>query len=460
MARALRVILVAAFVGVALAAQSARDLERRDYEKRLQEHRVEAAQRYVDIGWWARKAGMVPQATTQFLRAAEVGNGEHQMADRLVSLMRSLGDGFWRGKRKKIPRAMVTEHDRRVAAADRRTRREHVQLAQQALAIERADDAREHCRQAMRLGAEIEVSAKGASLDTLTLPTELADWLREHTVATAGGRIVFEAAAAAGGPRLQGVHEVTSERLIVRTDIDAATGEGLHALARALLPHLEERLEGSPTRPLVLLVFARRTDYDDYLRSLGVQSAGAGLAEYGSFQTIVCAEGKAEPELHALVLHELAHLYFFGVAPAAMPDWYAEGLAESFGGQGTFSWDGKVLTVGGAMHADRLVRVKQAPLALAQFFAADAEQLWATDRQRALDFYAQAWALQRFLRSDGCRWQQAFADWEAECRGGAVGAVSSRRFGDRQQAQAMFDRRFGKDLAAIEQAFVAWLQKE
>lgn len=442
-----------------LVAQSARDVKRRDYEKRLQEHRVEAAQRYVEIGWWARKAGLVPQATTQFLRAAEAGKGEHQMADRLVGLMRSLGDGFWRARRKKIPRAMVAEHDRRVIAADRRTRREHVQLAQQALAIERVDEAREHCQQAMRLGAEIEVDAKGASLDTLALPAELAGWLREHTVATAAGRVVYEAAAAAGGPRLQGLHEAGSERVIVRSDIDAATSERLHALATALLPHLEERLEGAPTRPLVLLVFARRTDYDGYLRSLGVPSAGAGLAEYGSFQTIVCAEGKGEPELHALVLHELSHLYFFGVAPAAMPDWYAEGFAESFGGQGSFTWDGKVLAVGGPLQPDRLMRVKQAPMTLAQFFAADAERLWATDRQAALDFYAQAWALQRFLRSDGCRWRQAFADWEAECRGGAVGAVSSRRFGDRQPAQALFDRRFGAEVAALEQAFVAWLQQ-
>ena len=52
------------------------------------------------------------------------------------------------------------------------------------------------------------------------------------------------------------------------------------------------------------------------------------------------------------MLHELSHLFWFGCAPVAMPDWYAEGFAESFGGQGTFTWDGAKLAIGGLMRRD------------------------------------------------------------------------------------------------------------
>jgi hypothetical protein len=173
----------------------------------------------------------------------------------------------------------------------------------------------------------------------------------------------------------------------------------------------------------------------------------------------VCAEGKGDDELHALVLHELAHLFFFGVAPAAMPDWYAEGFAESFGGQGSFLFDGRTPKIGGLMRKDRLDALRAAPMPLRELLAGDAEHLWSTDRDQAVKFYTQAWALQRFLRRDGCRWQQRFADWEAECRGGALGArPGGGRHGDRQPAQERFTKEFGKELGDIERDFLAWLR--
>src|SRR5690606_38686652 len=113
--------------------------------------------------------------------------------------------------------------------------------------------------------------------------------------------------------------------------------------------------------------------YLAYLDACGMGSAkvAQGFADYGTFQTLVAAQyddGKAlgDAELHSIVLHELTHLYFHGIAPAGMPDWYAEGLAETFGAQGTFAWDGKTLTVGGALPTERVaaVRTNKLPLPL------------------------------------------------------------------------------------------------
>jgi hypothetical protein len=210
------------------------------------------------------------------------------------------------------------------------------------------------------------------------------------------------------------------------------------------------------------------------LKSLGIDSAASGLAEYGSFQTIVSAEGRADPELQALVLHELSHLFFWGTAPAAMPDWYAEGFAETFGGQGTFKFDGKELALGGVMERHRLDPLLKEPLPLAELLAGDAEELWAKDPPKALRFYTAAWAFQRFLRSVGCPWREEFLRWEARCRGtvlgnaqiqpggaaggpagagGKPGAAATPRYGDRKPAQTLFHEMFGKQLTEIDKAF-------
>jgi hypothetical protein len=258
--------------------------------------------------------------------------------------------------------------------------------------------------------------------------------------------------------KLEGLYEHRSEALVVRSDLGAARCESLQALGSALLPHLEERLEGTSARQLVLLVFGKRADYDAYLKSLGIESAGAGLADYRTFQTIVCAEGLGEASLYALVLHELSHLFFFGTAPAAMPDWFAEGFAETFGGEGTFGWDGRTLTTGGLMERDRIAAARRVPPPLRDLLAADAEALWRTDRDAALRFYAQAWAFQRFLRSPDCRWRESFEAFEAHCRGAVLGAAAGKP-ADRRPAQAVFDALFAGELDTMEREFHAWLAK-
>ncbi|HEX5052812.1 MAG TPA: hypothetical protein VFZ65_13630 [Planctomycetota bacterium] len=442
----------------ALAAQSATDMLVADYHKRHEEELIAAGQRHVDLGWSIRRSGLEQQATYQFVRAVELSEGKHQGAQMVLGIVRNYGEAFWRKSRKTPSKSSLLSYGKRAAAIERDDLAGQVRLAKMAQKAHLDDRMREHWLAALRLGAEIEIDKGKAKIAGEVVPVEFAEWLAGQTVEVDGGKPRFEPAGAAA-PRVAGVHEVADERLVVRTDLPVGKAEQLHALGLALLPLLQDRLDGAPVRRLGLFVFGKRADYEQYLKACGHADAlgGSGLCDYGTFQTLVSAEGLADEDLHALVLHELSHLFFFGASPVAMPDWYAEGFAESFGGQGTFTWDGKKLTAGGAMRRDRIDAVKQAPIPLRELLAGDAAKLLATEHEKGLRFYAQSWALQRFLLEKGNRWQDGFLVWEAQCRGSLPGAASTAKLGDSQPAAQAFERAFGKELDALETAFVAWL---
>jgi len=439
-------------------AQSATDLLVADYEKRREEELIAAGQRHVSLGWDIRDTGLQQQATLQFVRAVEVSEGKHEGAQMVLNTVRAYGEQFWRKKKKTPSRAALAAYEKRAAQLEREDRKGQIKLAKLAQKARLDARLREHWLAAMRLGAEVAIDKGIGKIDGETVPAELAEWLLQQTVEVNGGRRRFEVVGNKA-PKLTDLREVASDRLVVSTDLPGDAAASLHALGLAEWPLLQDRLDGAPTRPLRLFVFARRTDYDAYLQACGHGAAagGSGLCDYGTFQTLVCAEGLAPVDLHAIVLHELAHLFFFGTAPVAMPDWYAEGFAESFGGQGTFTWDGKTLTIGGALRKDRLEAVQKEPFALRDLFAGDAAALLATDHDRGMRFYAQCWALQRFVLQPDNPWRERFLWWENECRGALLGATTTARFGDPAPAKAAFERLFAQDLEAFEKAFRSWL---
>ncbi len=454
--------------GVAeLVAQNTREAIAADFEKRRDKVLAEAGQRHLRLGSWARDAGLVPQATAQFLRAVEISRGKNPGAQTVLAYMRGLGDAFWKTPRKRIPKATLAEFDKRAAANEAKTRKDHLDLATRASASKLLDEAKEHFRSVLELGGELECDAKGVwKIDGKRIDDELAEWLKGQSTKDQAGRAVFEAAGAAA-PRLQGLTVHEDEQLQVRTDLPGAVAGQLHALGSALLPHLRERLQGAPTRRLVLTVFARHADYVAYLTARGMANyaVGTGLADGGTFQTLVSAhratgEMLGDAELHALVLHELSHLYFFGVAPAGMPDWYSEGFAESFGALGTFVWDGATLTVGGKLPAEHLAAARPNMLPLRLFFDARALILLGTDRDKATAYYAQCWALHRYLRQEDCPWRERFEFFEAKCRGQVLGAPQQgRSVPDPAPAGVQFLRLFGEDLDRLDAAFAEWLAR-
>lgn len=442
----------------ALPAQSVNDQLVARYQRAHADELLEAGTRHVNLGLAMRKSGMVQQATYEFVRAVEVSESRLAYATKVLGLMRSLGDAFWSSKRKKTSSASIAAYKKRADALRREDRKGQVKLAKTAAKAKLPDRERVHWLAALRLGAELEITSKGAKIDGVKVSAETAEWLQGQTIAVDGKR-AFDPGANKT-PKLEGVVEFASDELVVRTDLGKLRAQRLHALGLALCAPLAERLEATPAQTLRLFVFARRESYDAYLAAIGHGDAvSRGLCDYGSYQTIVCAEDLEDDDLHALVLHELTHLYFFGCSPVRMPDWYAEGLAETYGGQGTFAWDGKKLTTGGPMRADRIAAVKAKPLPLRELLTGDAMQLLQTDRDAGMRYYAQCQLLQRFLLRDDSPYRARFLWWEDEVRGKLAGASTSR-LGDGAPAKAAFDRLFGAQLGALEQAFVSWLAEQ
>lgn len=455
-------LVVAMLLGAAPAPGQQRQAA---YARQRTEALAEAGQRHLRLGSWARDQGLVPQATAQFLRAVEVSEGKNPGAQTVLGVMRGLGDAFWTQQRRRPGKALLAEFGRRAAAIEAQSKAAHLELAQLAVAADMVLEARRDYRRVLELGGELEFDAKaGWRIDRKRIPDAFGEWLRDQAVTDREGRAHFEAAGGAA-PRLPGL--VVHEDLVlqVRTDLPGDAAKELHALGSALLPHLHERLDGAPTRRLTLTVFARHADYAAYLAARGMQAhaTAPGLADYATFQSLVAASApdgsrRTGDELHALVLHELAHLYFFGVAPAVMPDWYAEGFAETFGGQGTFTWDGTTLTVGGRMAAGRIEAMQQALMPLRQLVDARAAVLLAADRERGRAFYAQCWALARYLRQPDCPWRERFAWFEAKCRGQSLGAPQPGQPAPNPvPASVEFLRLFGDQLDAVDAAFRTWL---
>ncbi|MFK7741654.1 MAG: hypothetical protein AB8H80_15155 [Planctomycetota bacterium] len=481
---------VAAGLAADCAAQSSSEIHVRAYEKKRREERLATGQRHVDLGWSIKDKGLITQATYQFVLAVELSHREHGGASTVLNIVRQYGDAFWKKRRKKPRKGALKAYEKKAARLVEQDQKGQVELARKAWKAKLVDETKEHLRTAMEFGAVAVIEKKRgeeegagrAKIGRFQLDASLLPWLLELTLEGANGERrmdpakVLAGAATSGGqararslPKLEGFAEARSDQLIVRSNLSPDTefaveiATELHELGSALWEPLRDRLSGAPTRPLTVVVFAKRSDYDAYLVARGhADIKSAGLCDYGARQTLLCAEGLDESSRNALLLHELTHLFFFESSPIAMPDWYAEGLAETFGGQGTFAWSSgkksQSLSVGGMLERTQLDAIQKQPMTLQQVLAGNAIHLWRDDRDAARRFYAMSWALQRWLVSGEHRWRKRFEAWEAKCRGSLLGRTSTRGFGSPQAATAAFLKEFGADLDAMQKVFSAYLQ--
>lgn len=452
-----------------------------EFDKRRTKVLAEAAQRRLRLGSWCRDMGLVRQATAQFLRAQEVGEGQNPGAVTVVNLMRSLDDAFWKKNRKNPPGRMLRQYDRRARDLDEADREDRFALADWAHDRDLLEQATALYRVllAEHDGAIVRDEQGRIVLDGGKIPADVAAILASKSVAVAGTERVrdrFLELVPEGGE----LFEHADQALVVQSQVSTEQARELHALLSLLLPHLADAVGGEPTRQLRVFVFATRESFLGYLRASGYgESHAAGLTDPQSFVAMVCAEGHGPDVVRAVAMHELVHLYDFAVAPVVFPSWYTEAFAETWGGHGTYRVVDGALEVGGMLQDHELealrsaldggaragdpaaeVDAKPALFPLRELIALDANALLRADAARAALFYAQSWAFLRYLRTAaGDDVADRLRTWELRCRGGAIGAVAGQpRQRDEMPAARLFDSAFGRDLDELEKGFVAWLR--
>ena len=85
-----------AVTGIRVAGAEPNEAAKQELEVRLLESLVEASTRHVKLGIWCRDAGMVSQASNEFIHAVTISEGKHKWSVDVLNLMRRFDDAFWR----------------------------------------------------------------------------------------------------------------------------------------------------------------------------------------------------------------------------------------------------------------------------------------------------------------------------------------------------------------------------
>ncbi len=453
-----------AFAGVGPVARAQPEVARREFEKKREETLFRTGQRHLEYGAELRKRGLTIQAAEQFLLAVESSEGRNQGAHQVLALMRRFDDKFWSKKAPRPTKAGIDGYAKEASKLAGKDRRERVDLALLAHARGLQGEAGREIRSLLLARDDpLEFDASGSLLlEGERVPPEVSRPFREEAIEI-NGRLYPRDLFLSRLPGLGRIWEKTTPELRVRSTRSAEEVEAFHALGSGLLPRLEADIGARPGRRLHLVLLAERKTYEAYLDAAGLASHKTvdGLADPAAFVALVCAEGLDEANLQRVALHELTHLFERGCSSAAMPGWYMEGFAETYGGDGTFRWDGTRLETGGDFDRSRIGELRGRRFPLREFLTADPLELWGSDKDGALRFYAQSWAFLRYLRTGaGAEIADRLGRWEAMCRGSAIGAEAGAPLKtDRKQAQALFLDTLGEGIEKLEAGFGAWLER-
>ena len=422
-----------------------------------------SGQRHLEYGLELRKKGLTTQAAAQILMAVEASQGRNETAELVLALMRTYEDAFWKRVIEKPSRERLEAYEKRAGKLREEDREANLELVRWAERAGLEEQAYEELRALLLALDEPLVFDERSRLVVLgkALDGALAERVRAGAIAI-NDRPYVRDAFLRRVPAVRSIFEQSSPELRVRSTRSRAEAEALHAACVQLLPILSADLGATPERRLQLVVLGERGHYHSYLDLSGLSAyrVADGFADRAEGTAFVCAEGSSDEALLGLALHELAHLFQYCVSPAVLPSWYLEGSAESYGGAGTFGWDGRELRVRGTMSAARLTELRAAPLPLRELLEGDALAMLARDPLAARRFYAQSWAFVRFLEQGaGPEIAAKLERWRTLCFGSAAGAERNKPYvTDASTSRRLFRELFEQDLAGLETTFGAWLE--
>lgn len=423
-----------------------------------------SGQRHLEYGLELRKKGLTTQAAAEIVIAVEASQGRNRTAQLILGLMRTYEDEFWKRKIEKPSSDKLEAYQRKAEKLRQEDREARLDLVSWAQRADLEEQALEELRALLLEVDEPLAFDERGRLVVLgrAMDANLSERVRSGAIEI-NGRPYVRDAFLRRVPEVARIFEQTSPELRVRSTRSLADAQGLHAAAARLLPILREDFGAAPARRLQLVVLGEREHFDLYLdlSGLSAHKAADGFADRANGTALLCPEGSTEEYVLGLALHELTHLFQYGVSPAILPSWYLEGCAEAYGGAGTFRWDGNELAVRGTMSGQRLDELRGGVLPIGQLFEGDALTLLARDKLAARRFYAQAWAFVRFLEQGaGPEIAARFERWRTLCFGSAAGAELDKPYlTDASTSARLFRELFEKDFALLEREFGAWLEK-
>ena len=429
-----------------------------EFLRRRADQRIEVGIRRLELGLECRRKGLEVLGAREIHRAVQLSEGRHLPAREALDEIAA--ESASASRRGKPPSAGKIEGvHTKVQRLRRRDQEEQYELARWAEKKELFPQAeREFLDLLAGLEGPLESDARGRILTPAgRIPLRVSEPVLARAVPIGGRPYLRTERLDWIGADVE-VFEHAGEHLRVRGLRDREEVERMHALCSQLLEPLTLRLEGRPARVPTLFLFPDLTSYRSAAAAAGLAPPEGvqGIADLGGDTALVCS-ADLEPELVlGLALHELTHVVAQGVSPSVLPSWFGEGLAESWGGQGTFAVADGRLAFGGPMSPHRLAPLvdPSTPFSLAELVTTDVLTLWAEDPAAARTFYARSWAALRFLESEAePAITSRFGSWVHGCRAGALGAAD----GSPVAAQEHFVALFEEDLPALEAPFRAWL---
>lgn len=439
---------------------------RTQYQKLRLQLGAESAERHLSLANSLEDKWIYIQALDQFRLAAELAEGRLKWkTSRAYQVMRNLDPALIESNYRYPTKAERIRYRSKAGLLHGKDRKGWKKLADYAAAHskELLEEALQGYRKLIKdTGDVLEFDEKGRILlPEGAIPKDISDRLgkSEGTTAVNESRCLRNEFFKC----IPEVHQVYKrESKIVRIYCEEERDESFEwlDLGDALHARLRKDFGDSPEEPLSLFVFIDRATYEAYCRTSG-NGHYAKLNGFTHLQqrfSVICLERKgggelAREDVHALLLHELVHLFHYGTTLIRMPCWFEEGLAESYGGRRAFEWKGGKLKITGDLDRERLGRFLKpdALIEMDEFLDMDMRRLLAGSADAALLFYSQSRIFLDYLRNGaGARTARRFRQWEEDCY---------CRNLDRKGAEDYFHEKFVVSLEKLENDFRDYLKK-
>ncbi len=458
------ILAVSADVSAALPVPGS---AREDFERMRARIAGESGKRHLEIGRWCNDAGLLDLAKEQFQLTGELSTGGYRSAAyKYLSALNGLSPASIKKNYHRPTRRELKLYRKKKEKAFLLDRRGSLKLADFAYSNRSVlmDEALTIYRTLVEeSGTVLEFDRKGRIvLDTGTIPEAVSRTFRDSDLAvTVNYHVCLRDGFLKKIPEVKEVYMKEGEGLRVFSTNSPEEAAAVLQLGEALLPILEKDLDGAPTRAFTLFLFQQRGGYEHFCDSSGhsVNKAVDGFSSLRDMAAVISMEETdgqtlTPLRLHCMVLHELVHLFHHAISNAVMPGWYEEGLAETYGGVGTFEWDGRKLKkVKKPMADHRITALRNSPhlLDIEKLIATEVRHLLAGEREAVRTFYSQSWAFLRFLRNGaGSRAARKLKDWEEECRAGSL---------DAEAARVLFRIKFAEHLPGLKKGFSEYLKK-